>query len=194
LEIPKEPEGIKENSFLNPQLKAARALLAVHHFDLSVEMMLKCIAVKHNIVSSVKQEFKFKGLWDEITKKGIKLPLKSEIFKLHDERNLVQHAGIVPSLEDVLNFKGYVEGFLEQVIEQEFGISFKELSLAQLIENKELRKIVQNAENLFEGEKYKECILECDEALIKASFDVADIFRKAGALTGYFGAREELKK
>ena len=169
-------------------------VLAVHHFDFSVEMMLKCIAVKHNIASSAKQEFKFKDLWNEITKKGIKLPLKSRMFELHEERNLVQHAGIVPSLEDVVNFKGYVESFLEQVAEQEFEISFKELSLTQLIENDELRKIVQKAENLFENEKYKECILKCNDALIKASFDVADIFGKAGALMGYFGAGEELKK
>jgi len=116
------------------------------------------------------------------------------MFELHDARNLVQHAGIIPSLEDVRAFKGYVESFLEQVLEREFGISFDELSLAQLIQNSDLRKMVQNAENLFKDGKYKDCIQLCGEVLAKATFDIAEIFGKAGLLTAYFGAAEELKR
>ena len=179
-------------SHANVKDEMSRAL-AIHHFDFAVEMVLKCIAVKHNVVSTTKLEFKFKDLWNEITRKGINLPLKSRMFELHDLRNLIQHAGVVPSLEDVINFKGYVEAFLEQVIEKEFETSFNELSLAQLIQNAKLRKISQKAEGLFREGEYRECILACDEALIKATFDIADIFKKAGMLTGYFGASDELK-
>ena len=168
-------------------------ILAIHHFDFAVEMILKCLAVKYNIVFSSRQEFRFKDLWNEIDQQNINLPLKSRIFELHDVRNLVQHAGIIPSFEDVIMFKGYVETFLEDVIKRAFGISFDELTLAQLIENVKLRKIVQKAEELFREGKYKECILACDEALIKATFDIADIFSKAGMLTGYWGAGNELK-
>jgi hypothetical protein len=152
---------------------------------------LKCLATKYNI--SVKKEFTFKDLWNEIIKKT-DLPLKSQLFNLHEERNLVQHAGIIPSYEDVIAFKKYVEDFLKEVIEREFKISFDEVSLAWLIENGELRKVIQKAEKFFENEKYKECIKSCDDALIKATFNIADVFGKAGMLTGYFGAQEELKK
>jgi uncharacterized protein YaaR (DUF327 family) len=168
-------------------------VLSIHHFDFAVEMVLKCVAVKHNVVSSAKQEFKFKDLWNEITQRSIDLPLKSRMFELHDLRNLIQHAGVTPSLEEVMNFKEYVETFLEQVIEKEFETSFDGLSLAQLIQNAELRQILQKANRLFKEGEYKECILASDEALIKASFEVTDIFGKAGILTGYFGAGDELK-
>ena len=168
-------------------------MLAIHHFDFAVEMILRCIATKYNIVSSSRQEFHFKDLWNEIVRKDVKLPLKSRMFELHDVRNLVQHAGVIPSFEDVTMFKGYVETFLEDIIKREFNISFDELSLAQLIENVELRRVMRRAEELFKEGNYKKCILECDKALIKATFDIADIFGKAGMLTGYFGAGDELK-
>ena len=167
--------------------------LAIHHFDFAVEMVSKSIAVKEKILTSSRQELNFKKLWNEITKKGIVLPLQTRMFELHDLRNLIQHAGTVPSLEDVTNFKGYVESFLEQVVKKEFNVAFGELSLACLIHNPELKELLQKAESLFKEGKYKECILMCDEALIKATFEIGNIFGKAGMLTGYFGAGDELR-
>ena len=130
-------------------------MLAIHHFDFAVEMILRCIATKYNIVSSSRQEFHFKDLWNEIVRKDVKLPLKSRMFELQDVRNLVQHAGVIPSFEDVTMFKGYVETFLEDIIKREFDISFDELSLAQLIENVELRRVMRRAEELFKEGNYK---------------------------------------
>lgn len=168
-------------------------MLAIHHFDFAVEMMLRSVAVKYNIVSSPRKDFYFRDLWNEIVQRNIKLsPLKNEMIKLHEMRNLVQHAGIVPSFEDVTKFRASVEIFLKNITEKEFDILFDELSLAQLIENIELREIIKKAEKLFKERNYKECILTCDEVLIKATFDIADIFSKAGMLTGYFGAGKEL--
>jgi len=168
--------------------------LAIHHFDFAVEMVLKSIAVKKNILTSSRRDLDFKKLWSKITEKGIDLPLRMRMFDLHDLRNLIQHAGTVPSLEDVTNFKGYVESFLEQVVKNEFSVAFDELSLACLIHNPKLKKLLQEAESLFKEGKYKECISMCDEALIRATFEIGDIFSKAGMLTGYFGASDELKK
>ncbi|MCD6241486.1 hypothetical protein J7K27_08275 [Candidatus Bathyarchaeota archaeon] len=75
---------------------------------------------------------------------------------------------------------------MKDVIEDEFNISFDELSFSQLIANDRLRKLVEKAEKLFAAGKYKDCILACDEALIEAVFNAGDIFGKAGMLAGYF--------
>lgn len=167
-------------------------MLAIHHFDFAVEMVLKTIALKHGISFSPKQDVGFRELWNRITKKNVRLPLETEIFDLHYERNQVQHSGAIPSFEDVIRFRDVVESFLKKVIENEFNLSFDKLSLSQLIKNTQLRDLVQEAERLFENGKYEECILTCDEALINATFDVGKVFRKAGMLTRYFGAADEL--
>ena len=118
-------------------------MLAIHHFDQAVEMTLKCVATRHNIINSSRQEFRFKDLWNEGVTKGGNLPLKEQMFTLHDIRNLIQHAGIIPPYEEVIKFKGYVKDFLKNVIETEFNIKFDELSLASLIENEDERKAHQ---------------------------------------------------
>ena len=169
-------------------------VLAIHHFDFAVEMILRCIAAKYNIVTSPRKDPSFKELWEKITRNGVDLPLKDDIFRLHYLRNLVQHTGTVPSAEDVIALKDSVEKFCEEVIKKVFKISFSKLSLAQVIKNEELRRILQEAENLLRREMYKECIMKCEEALVKATFDIGNIFYKAGMLTGYFTAGKEFRK
>jgi len=168
-------------------------LLAIHHFDFAVEIILKCTATRYDVLDSARQEFKFKDLWNEITNKGAKLPLKKQIFDLHDVRNLAQHSGVVIPYEEVMKFKGYVEDFLRTVVKSEFGIKFGELSLAELVENEQLKNKIKEAEHALLRGNYEECISKCVDALIDATFDIGDIFEKAGILTGYFGASEELK-
>jgi hypothetical protein len=169
-------------------------MLAIHNFDNAIEMILKCIATKYNIVSSSKREFKFKDLWDEIQKKDINLPLKDQLFCLHDQRNIVQHQGDVPSLEAIIKYKGYVEDFFSEITKKEFGVSYDKLYLSELIENNKLREKIQKAEKAFGDEKYKRCIELCDDAFIAATFEEGDVISIAGMLTGYWSAGDELKK
>lgn len=169
-------------------------MLAIHNFDLTVDMVVKCVATKCKVVPPPRKEYGFKKLWDDVSNQGVHLPFRDQIFSLHDVRNLVQHAGIVPSHEDVLKFKNDVEDFLREVIKGEFGILFEELSLADLVESTDLREMVHRAEEALRNERYEDSIRFCDEALMKATFDVGDIFGKAGLLTGYFGASDELKR
>ncbi len=150
------------------------------------------MATKYNVLDSPRQEFRFKDLWNEIVNKGTKLPLKEQIFSLHDVRNLAQHAGVVPPFEEVIKFKGYVEDFLKIVVENEFGIKFDELSLAELVENEQLKNKIREAEQAFSRGDYEECISKCADAFMDAAFDIGNVFEKAGMLTRYFGADKEL--
>ncbi|MGH7802020.1 MAG: hypothetical protein ACREOW_15565 [Thermodesulfobacteriota bacterium] len=169
-------------------------VLAIHHFDNAVEIVLKCVATKCGAVSSSKQEYRFKDLWDKLVQSDANLPLKDQMFSLHDLRNLVQHQGDIPSMESTIKYKGYVEDFFKKVCSEIFNVPYERLYLSQLIEHTKLREQVLEAETAFEKVEFKRCIELCDDALISATFEEADIFYTAGMLTGYWGASEELKK
>lgn len=168
-------------------------MLAIHHFDNSVEIVLKCVATKYELVSASRQEYKFKDLWNELVQPYVNLPLKDQMFSLHDLRNLIQHQGDIPSIEAVIKYRGYVEDFFHKVYSEIFNVSYEELYLSRLIDNVKLKRQVLDAEAAFERKKFKRCIELCDTAFISAIFEEADIFGSAGMLTGYWGAADELK-
>lgn len=163
-------------------------MLAIHHFDNAVEMVLRCAATKRGIKSGKKQLY-FEDFLLEIAE----VPLKEQMRGLHRVRNAVQHQGDVPSMESVIKYRGYAEDFFRAVCGEIFSMPYEELFLSQLIENENLRQQLLKAEEVFGKEEYKTCIELCDEALMSATFDEADIFLNAGLLTGYWGASEELR-
>jgi hypothetical protein len=87
-------------------------------------------------------------------------------------------------------FKRYIEDFLKEVTEKEFGLPFDKISLVQLIENIKLRRTIQKAEKSFGDGRYKRCIDLCKKAFGDA-FDATNVSKKAGILTGYFAAVAE---
>lgn len=168
-------------------------MLAIHHFDNSIEIVLKCVATKRGVVLPLKKEYRFKDLWEEIVKRGVNLHLKDQIFSLHELRNLIQHQGDIPSMEAIIKYKGYVEDFFKRVCSEIFNVPYEKLYLSLLIGNEKLREKVLDAETAFEEKEFKQCIELCDNVLMSATFEEADIFYNAGILTGYWGASEEFK-
>mgnify|MGYP000128211563 CR=1 FL=1 len=164
-------------------------MLAIHHFDNAVEIVLKCVAVKQGIKPE-KKYFYFEELLDKIKE----LPLKEQMRGLHNLRNIIQHQGDIPSAESVIKYQGYTMDFFKEVCHQFFNISYEELYLSDLIEKERLRETLLKAEQAFGKEEFIECIELCDDALIAAVFEETDIFGAAGMLTGYWGASEGLKR
>jgi hypothetical protein len=163
-------------------------MLAIHHFDNAVEMVLRCVATKRGTKSRKKQLY-FEELLEEIDD----VPLKEQMSGLHRVRNAVQHQGDIPSTESVIKYRGHAEDFFKEVCREIFGVPYEELLLSELIENENLRRQLLKAEEAFGKEEYQRCIELCDEALRSATFEEADIFLNAGLLTGYWGASEELR-
>lgn len=133
-------------------------MIAIHHFDNAVELLLKCCATKLNVSFRRSHYIKFPDLWDEINQRT-PLPKKTEIFQLHDFRSNIQHWGTSPfSTEMVNRFDVYVSDFLREVIEQVFGLDFEDLQMSSLVEDKTLMKILAIAENAFQKREYKKCM------------------------------------
>ena len=164
-------------------------MLAVHHFDNAVEMILRCAETNRDTDSGKKQLY-----FEDLLHRMGDVPLKEQMQGLHRLRNAVQHHGDVPSMESVIKYKGYTEDFFRDVCGKIFSVPYEELFPSQLIENEKLRQQLLKAEEAFGKEEYKTCIELCDEALMSATFEEADIFLNAGMLTGYWGASEELRE
>jgi hypothetical protein len=69
-------------------------MIAIHHFDNAVELLLKCVATEHNIAFK-SLHVTFPDLWNQVNQR-YELPKKTEMFQLHDFRSDVQHWGISP--------------------------------------------------------------------------------------------------
>jgi len=136
--------------------------LAIHHFDNAVELFLKIIATQENIISTVRQDFVFKDLWNEVNVKlrqktpSYTLPLKDQIFNLHETRNLAQHQGDVPSHETVIKYQGYTRDFLIKCFKDIFNIEFDKVYASILVNNQKIRDALVEAEKNIEKNNFKE--------------------------------------
>jgi hypothetical protein len=120
-------------------------MLAIHHFDNAVEIVLKCVAVKQGIRPKEKYFY-----FDELLEKVDDLPLKEQIRGLHILRNTIQHQGDIPSVESVIKYQGYTLDFFKEVCHRFFNVYYEELYFSDLIENERLREMLQRAEQAFE--------------------------------------------
>lgn len=161
-------------------------MVAVHHFDNAIEMVLRCAVIRRG---KRPQEY-FEQLLGQLDG----LALTEQMRGLHRLRNTVQHSGDIPSLDSVIKYKGYAEDFFIEVCDKVFGVPYDKLHLSELIENKKLKEQVRIADEAFGKTEFRQCIELCDKAFISATFDEADVFYSAGMLTGYWGASEELKE
>ena len=163
-------------------------MLAVHIFDNVVEIGLKLLA-KAKEIAPKKDRWEFYDLLKKAYTDGV---FKDQVSALHKQRNSVHHAGDIPAIETIIKYQTHVEDFLKDIYAKKFNVTYEELSLASLIVNTELQNLFRQAEQSFEKEEYNKSIACSEEVLCKTVFDVADVFSKAGVLTGYFKGGDEL--
>jgi len=174
-------------------------IIAIHNLDNSIEWLLKSVALKIGIEiydKKSKQYLSFYRLWKEVNDKikDKKLPLKDEIFGLHDLRNKAQHHANIPSQEDTQRYLICTKEFINQLLKDIFdGIEYDELYLSLLIENEDLKAKIMDAEKAFEKKQYLNSINLCINALTDAAWGNKTIALSAGRLTSFFGAGKELK-
>lgn len=145
-------------------------MLAIHHFDNAIEMALRCAATKQGIQTEKKQLY-----FEDLLQKINSLPLKEQMRGLHRARNAVQHQGDIPSMDTVTKYRSYAEDFLRVICRDVFRVPYEELFLSTLIEKENLRKQILRAEEAFGRGEFRLCIELCDDALVSATFDEANI-------------------
>ena len=136
--------------------------LAVHHFDNAIELFLKIKATQENIIPTTRQDFTFKDLWSKVNDKlkektpSYTLPLRDQIFSLHDTRNLAQHQGDAPSYETLIKYQGYTKDFLSKCFKDIFEIDFDKVYGSILIHDEKVKETLTEAEKYLEQKNFKE--------------------------------------
>lgn len=175
--------------------------LAIHHFDNSIELFLKIIATQENVSSKKRQDFMFKDLWNEVNIKLEKktspytLPLKDQMFNIHETRNLAQHQGDAPSFETVVKYKGYLKDFFVKCFSDIFSIEFDKVYESILILDKKIRNALIEAEENLQKDNFKESMKSSTRSFAFLKLKENDLLsEKLRAFTqfGVFGNRRKI--
>ncbi len=129
-------------------------MLAIHGFDNSIELSLKCVLTFFLESVNRNEEKAFGLLWAAIdsilaSKSLPPLPKKQDMMRLHDARNGSQHYGNIPSDQDIKRFDFYTEDFLKYLLENVFKLKYEELFMSSLVSNGQIKSILTDSEQLF---------------------------------------------
>lgn len=139
-------------------------MIAVHHFDNAIELLLKSVAITYGISFKNPLRVNFHTLWNTVNEKyeenqGSELPNKTDMFYLHRIRSDVQHLGRTPfSLETIRDLNEYTHEFVQKILNSVFGLKYDELFLSSLVKDSKIRTVLTDVERHFADEKWKETI------------------------------------
>lgn len=167
--------------------------IAIHHFDISIEIVLKNILLKYKIRAPNELNINFNNLWKDINNfsgfknRRILLPYESQIKNQRNLRNGIQHNTSIPSSEDVETCRGASRAFLEEVFKIYFDEDYEKISLIELVENEWIKEKLKQAEEEIDNDNYGQCILLCYSALSGFRKKVTEYFLPE--LKTFFGVR-----
>ncbi len=148
--------GVEHSNHKDPFSQA----LALHHFHAAAETTLKAVLLQRNVADS-ELNLTFGALLKKVA--GLPphtLPLQSEMLKLNNLRNLVQHHNYQPA-EQVEAQRYFARSFLEQVFEQYLGRSFLQLSVADDVTFSTVRASLKEAEQHLAQGNYESAYIAC---------------------------------
>jgi hypothetical protein len=93
-------------------------------------------------------------LWQKRSGETSDVPAVREARRVHDVRNSVQHAGLAPDADQVVDARLRANRFLAWVASAWFGRELETISRALLIQHDDIRAHVQDAEQLLERQEY----------------------------------------
>jgi len=86
------------------------------------------------------------------------LTQRTSMDKLNRTRVSLKHKGLYPNPIDIEYFRVNTQNFFEENCQTIFGIEFDKISLLDLIQDEEVRKELENAQNEFRNGQYKESL------------------------------------
>ncbi len=90
--------------------------------------------------------------------KDKELSQKTSMDKLNRTRVSLKHRGLYPNPNDIEYFRVSTQNFFEENCPNVFGIEFTEISLLNLIQDEDVRKELEKAQNEFENGHFKESL------------------------------------
>lgn len=129
---------------------AAFSILSFHD---SVEMFLKFLAESKNINSN---KFDFLDYWSKIPT----LTLKETMRNLNTRRVNIKHKGILPSKTDIEISRVNTTDFFDQNVVLHFNIKFTEISLSDLVNNSDVKQLLNEAQVNLESKNFKDSIVK----------------------------------
>lgn len=176
-------------------------IIAVICFDLSVETVLKTVV---GFLDSTKTPAdSFHGLVNQcetlMSASSLgSIPDKANIQHIHSLRNDAQHKAKYPNDSDISDCRTYTRDFHDKLLGQLWGLSIDKISLTDLIQHVEVKKLLSDAESALNKVNYTEAVESASAGLTKAIDLVANaivgrtsMFRDAFMMSDTFGNRVE---
>ena len=159
------PEIVKRLSYIKYYYEFAREqsklpspqnYISILMFHDSIELFLYLSAQFRDI--KIKTNINFMDYWQRFVDDGFKLSRKADMNKLNEARKGFKHTGNFPNKDDIEFFRVITKSFFEENCPIIFGIEFNKISLIDLIQDDEVREILENAQNFYVNNKYKEAL------------------------------------
>jgi len=152
-------------------------MIAIHGLDNSVEFLLRLVSQHLDIEAKTGKavdQAQLSGLAGEINgflkhQYQSTLPYLTDIKRLRQVRNLVQHGSVDPGA-DLSRWCRIVERFFDKVLLLVFGLTRDALRISSLIQHEDVRESLSQAEEQLDKEEYLLSIVASRNAFENAMF------------------------
>ena len=144
-------------------------LLAIHHSHQAIELTLRIKAEEFG-----SNAYNYNQLKDALKKNSI--PHERSLDELNKTRNLVQHYGQIPDQITVIRLVSIARESLIEFWEKQFNIDYFEISLIDLLNDKEIQVTLKKAVTLLKGGKFIESTQQSILAINRNIWKLVDKF------------------
>lgn len=168
------------------QNTAMAYMQAVLKFHDAIEYCIRAVIEEYNVSHDRKMDFLslMKCIDQSIADK--RLPLSSQMDFLNATRVKVKHHASVPSLEDVQRCHLYTGDFIGQVAKEYLNTEFLAISRLLLVENGNVRKCLELAEEKAKERDYLEALIQIKKAFYTARPSDHTFVSKEPSFTSFF--------
>ncbi|MFL6207422.1 MAG: hypothetical protein ACJ74W_01140 [Pyrinomonadaceae bacterium] len=142
---------------------ASGRIISIIGFDLSTETVLRVVIGAIDPSKTPANDFQGLIQQADILLSGASfnpVPNKAQIQSVHTLRNDAQHKAKYPNDPDISASRIYTRDFLQAIINDIWGLAFDQISLAELIQNSEVREHLLRAEKALDVPNYQTAVQE----------------------------------
>ncbi len=140
--------------------------VAISHFQDAVEMLLWVAIKEKNLKCNNGERASLLDMWNAVNDylPDGELPHRACMTELNKARVGFKHYGILPAPSEAEKFLAYARLFLADATRLLFGEDFESISLADRIEDEQIKGMLKRAEQVLAEGKMLECVTECAKA------------------------------